>query len=504
MKLDLRKPMLTLITNGAESRMRSAWIIMVLSLFSSPATSSAADDKNADRIKPYAKNPRYWQYKSKAVMLLGGRKTDHIFLLDDLESHLDEIQAVGANYVRCTMSQREGVDLKPHMRLPDGKFDLEQWNQEYWQHFADCLKWCAERDIIIQIEVWDRFDYTDAREMNYWKISPWRPQNNVNYSYQQTGFQETYKDHPSRDKHPFFHTVPGSNGYQKKYDLIRSHQERFVDKMLSHSLPYGNVLYCMNNETSTDARWGQYWIEFIQARAAEKGVTVCTTDMFDDAFRAEKAEHTRLIFNDAKHYMFADISQVNSRNYDEAHWDSLQWLLTQVNKHPRPSNHTKIYGSGYYTFGTGGPEDGVERFWRNILGGSAAARFHRPDAGNGLNDYAKASIKAARLLERRIKFWDITPQMNLLSNRATNEAYLAVKPGESYALYFTNGGSIGLDLSAASGAFNVTWISVSMGIEVQSSQTGGYRPMKKTIQGGKFVTLSAPYKGGWVAALVRQ
>ncbi len=91
--------------------------------------------------------------------------------------------------------------------------------------------------------------------------------------------------------------------------------------MLSHSLPYGNVLYCMNNETSTDPRWGQYWIKFIQARAAERGVTVCTTDMFDDAFRGDKAEHTPIIFSDAEHYVFADVSQVNSRNYDQTHWD---------------------------------------------------------------------------------------------------------------------------------------------------------------------------------------
>lgn len=88
--------------------------------------------------------------------------------------------------------------------------------------------------------------------------------------------------------------------------------------------------------------FGTQRIEFIRAKAAEKGVTVCTADMFDDAFRADKAEHTPLIFNDAEHYMFADISQVNSRNYDQTHWDRLQWLLRQVNTHPRPSNHTKI------------------------------------------------------------------------------------------------------------------------------------------------------------------
>jgi hypothetical protein len=292
--------------------------------------------------------------------------------------------------------------------------------------------------------------------------------------------------------------------YDAKLDLIRNYQEAFVDKMLGYSLDYGHVLYCINNETSTPATWGQYWINFIKSRAAEKGVSVWTTDMFDDAYLGPQAKNAPIVFEDAEHYMFADISQVNSRNFDQTHWDRLQWLLEQIKEHPRPSNHTKIYGSGYYSFGTGGPEDGIERFWRNILGGSAAARFHRPNWGNGLNDLSKASIIAARLLENQIKFWDVTPHMELLSDREPNEAYLAAKPGECYALYFTNGGSVGLDLSWAPGTFNITWISVAMGIPVETSQRGGYRLMDKTVEGGRVVTLAAPYKGGWVAALVKQ
>jgi hypothetical protein len=94
--------------------------------------------------------------------------------------------------------------------------------------------------------------------------------------------------------------------------------------------------------------------------------------------------------------------------------------------------------------------------------------------------------------------------MNLLSDRESNEAYLAAKPGESYALYFTNGGSVGLDLSDAPGIYDVTWISVSMGVTTQSSAAGAYRLMSKTLQGGRIVTLSAPYKGGWVAAIVKK
>ncbi|MGI9456532.1 MAG: hypothetical protein ACR2NU_08215, partial [Aeoliella sp.] len=163
--------------------------------------------------------------------------------------------------------------------------------------------------------------------------------------------------------------------------------------------------------------------------------------------------------------------------------------------------------SGYKSFGTGGPEDGVERFWRNILGGSAGVRFHRPDSGNGLNDFAKGSIKAARMLESQIKFWDITPRMDLLSDRESNEAYLAAKPGESYALYFPNGGSVGLDLSDAPGVLQRTWISVASGVATRTAGVGGwtgYGSMEETIQGGAVVTLSAPYKGGWVAVIVNK
>jgi hypothetical protein len=326
----------------------------------------------------------------------------------------------------------------------------------------------------------------------------------VNYTYEQTGLAAKYPAHPSQDRQPFFHSIPGMPNYNEKLDLIRSYQEKFVAKMLSYSLGYGHVLYCMDNETSTPAAWGKYWIDFIKARATAKGALVCTTDMFDDAYQGAQAVHAPIIYDDPAHYTFADISQVNSRNFDQAHWDQLQWTLQQVNRHPRPSNHTKIYGSGYKSFGTGGPEDGVERFWRNIIGGSASSRFHRPDSGNGLNDLAKASIMAARLLETQIKFWEVTPHMELLSDRASNEAYLAAKPGQCYALYFTNGGSVGLDLSKAPGQYNVTWISVAMGIVVENSQWATYGTKDKTIEGGRVVTVRAPYKGGWVAAIVKK
>jgi len=467
---------------------------VLIVLVSASSSRLSANDRNTNRIKPYAKNPHYWQYKGAPVLLLGGSKTDHIFLLDDLKSHLDDIAAAEANSVRCTMSQREGLDLKPHKRLANGKFDLDQWNADYWKRFANCLEWCKERDIIIQIEVWDRFDYTDARGMDFWQISPWRPANNVNYTAEQSGFADRYRDHPSRDKQPFFHSIPGMKQYQKKYNMVRQFQEQFVAKMLSHSLPYGNVLYCMDNETSTDPRWGQYWMKFIRDHAAAAGVEVYTTDMFDDAFKPRQSEKLRLAIDNPKLYPFLDISQVNSRNFNEEHWNELYWIAQQAAKYPRPLNHTKIYSAGQKSFGTGTPVDGVERFWRNLIAGSASCRFHRPDSGIGLNEIAKACIGAARKIETLVKFWDVEPRLELLKKRETDEAYLAAKPGSQYVLYFTDGGQVELDLSKHAGRFQLRWVNIA---------TGGWGT-KSTLEGGRSVSVSAPGSGGWAAAIIRQ
>ena len=85
-------------------------------------------------------------------------------------------------------------------------------------------------------------------------------------------------------------------------------------------------------------------------------------------------------------------------------------------------NHTKIYSDGQTDFGSGTPQDGIERFWRNLLCGSASARFHRPTAGLGLNEVAQGCIRAARTVETLVRFWDLEPHMDLLTDRTENSA----------------------------------------------------------------------------------
>jgi hypothetical protein len=461
------------------------------------ADSSPHLAENKNRIQPYSGNPHYWQYKGKPVLLLGGTKDDSLFQIPDLEEHLNLLASVGGNVIRNTMSDRKDHDFEvyPFKQLESGEYDLNEWNEEYWQRFQNLLRLCEERDIIVQIEVWDRFDYGDIRVPQNWIPNPWNPVNNINYTLEETGLVASYPDHhPSADKQPFFHTVPTMEKYDPRLDVVRNYQEAYVAKLLSISLDHPNVLYCMNNETSTAREWGQYWIEFIKTKAEAKGVNVYCTDMFDDFHKGPDSVKLKEVQDHPEIYDFVDVSQVNSRTFNEDHWNNVYWFTETLRPMNRPLNNTKIYSDGNTSFGSGTPVDGVERFWRNLIAGCASCRFHRPTAGIGLNDISQACIKAARKAESLVPFWDTRPHLELLSNRESDEAYLSAKPGEAYLLYFTDGGSVGLDLSQATGTFTLQWINIATG---ESSET------TKEIRGGRIQTIDAPSSGGWVATITR-
>lgn len=457
----------------------------------------------SDRIQPYAKNPHYWQYKGQPVLLLGGSKDDNLFQIPKLEEHLDLLASVGGNYIRNTMSARviQGFEIQAFKRLPDGKYDLNQWNDEYWDRFEALLKLTSEREIIIQIEVWDRFDYTDHSRFDSWSNSPYNPANNVNYTPEESGLATSYsKHHPSSDKQPFFHTIPKMDDNT----VLRKYQEAFVDKMLSHSLPRGNVLYCMNNETSTPPIWGQYWMKYIRGKAAESGVDVFVTDMFDVGWELDKEEKFLLSFDRPDIYTFLDISQNNSnKNTFEKHWQNILFVRDRIKKNPRPINNTKNYGSSEWPATSGyhkrvwrrwTTKSAVQRYVLNVIGGCASTRFHRnPIGGIGLTRPAQDCIKALRKLESLVKMWDLSPRNDLLTEYEDSKVFLSADPGHTYVLFFFEGGSASLDLNGYEGTFLVKWINVGTGQWGEESE----------IDGGRKKTISTPDSGMWIAAAVR-
>jgi hypothetical protein len=438
------------------------------------------------RIQPYSGNPFYWQYKGKPVLLLGGSVEDNLFQISDLEAHLDLLQSVGGNYVRCTMSSRDEGNVWPFEKdSQTGLYDLNKPGQEYWQRFERFLQLITEREIIAQFEMWDRFDFARAP----WQDNPYNPKNNVNYTSQESGLKEEINTHPGQKENAFFRSVPNL----ENNELVLKYQHLQVDQMLSISLQYGNVLYCVDNETNESPEWGWYWSNYLKAKAAEADVGVETTEMWD-AWNLLDGEH-RATFDHPEIYSFVDISQ-NNHQPSPNHWSNSQEIRQRLiaSGHVRPLNSVKIYGANSGRYGS--TRDAQERFWRNIFGGLASSRFHRPPSGLGLNEIAQAHIKSMRLLTDEMDILTCEPHNDLLHNRSWNEAYCTANPGVAYAVFFPDGGNVLLDVSSASDqSLTIRWL------DIRKSQWIGEASEIKVED--NFTRLITPTEEGYWVVLIK-
>ncbi|MBD3267229.1 hypothetical protein GF373_11220 [bacterium] len=470
----------------------------------------------------------YWAYNGQRILLLGGWNHGHnpfidhdtdndkdnqgVSSVEQIQQAMDELAAAGGNYLRCVLDpgMAAGVQGFDFCALAGKSHDLSNMAGPFWERLEMFIEEADKRDMIVQIEVWDRFDLIDG-SWGGWPVSPWNPKNNKNYTAKTSGLRLSYKSYKT---HPFLQGVPGHPVYEnapaprkQQFDLVRRYQDRFVAKLLSITLNYNNVLYCMNNETHEHAAWGQYWMRFIETQAREQGKSVATTDMFDDIYNAESSRGVKIFRQQRTRYDYADISQANSRHRDQEHWDAVLWLSRTLRKVDPPYllHMTKLYGNDLALNGKpwsrwkpGDTNNAIEEWWRNLLAGVAGVRFHRPTAGIGLCKASKNCIRAARKVETKVKFWDVEPRLDLLAAREADEAYLAAKPGHAYILYFTQdgGGAVKLALrDSPDTTFQLYWLNVD------AAEWEG----TATIAGGRAVPIQRPSDAAhWVAVIVRK
>jgi hypothetical protein len=441
------------------------------------------DNKGDNHIMPYSENPFYWQYMGQPVLLLGATDNDNLFQNNNIRTHLDSLKAIGGNYIRNTMSDRDEGDERAFFRNADGNYDLNKWNDRYWEKFENMLKLASERDIIVQVEIWDRFDYS----VDEWLSNPYNPSNNINYTYTESMLDSTYPESAVRNQQPFFFTVPELNNNE----ILLNYQNAFVNKMLSISLKYDNVLYCIDNETSGAEEWAIYWQKFILENSGEKDIYI--TQMWD-SWNVRSDEHKQTL-DFPERYRYTDISQ-NSHITGRTNWDNARYVFNYIEDDPRPVNSTKIYGSDIFErwLHRGITTDhAIQTFFRNILGGFASSRFHRPPAGLGLSELSINSIKTIRKIEEYVKMWEISPRMDLLGDVEENLAYLAANEGEKYVIYFTKAGKVNLNLTGRNHAFTIRWINVD---------TAEWEKTEE-IKGGSSIDLEAVNEKGSFAVLTR-
>jgi hypothetical protein len=94
---------------------------------------------------------------------------------------------------------------------------------------------------------------------------------------------------------------------------------------------------------------------------------------------------------------------------------------------------------------------------------------------------------------QKIPFQEMTNANSLVGNpRNDNSRYCLAKPGDIYLVYLPDGGTCELDLTNATGEFNVSWFNPREG--------GALIPAGKTA-GGKTAKLAAPDTNDWLAVV---
>ena len=385
------------------------------------------------------------------MLLLGGSVEDNLFQIPDVEAHLDVLQTMGGNYARCTMSSRDAGNVFPFTKGLDGLYDLNQFDEEYWMRFEQFLGATKARDIIVQIEIWDRWDTTGPA----WQTNPFNPRLNRKYTTAASGLAEEVGAVPFREANAFFYTIPALDDNP----VVLAFQKAFVEKLLSISLTFPNVLYCIDNETQALPQWGWYWADFIHDTAAEHDVAVYVTEMWEP--HALTHPWHQFTLTERGRYQFFDASQNTHLNGD-AHWRALRNLHLELGQsgNPMPINVVKTYGANTFEFGR--HTDAIERFWRHIFCGLASTRFHRPPTGIGLSDTAQTHIFGARAFADRFNIFDSFPRTEWLHNRSPNEAFCLVNEGVEYAVFFPDGGDVRLTLGGIiHDKVHLTWLNIN-------------------------------------------
>jgi hypothetical protein len=92
----------------------------------------------------------------------------------------------------------------------------------------------------------------------------------------------------------------------------------FNDRLLSITLGYGHILYNINNESEIGPEWENYWAEYINRRAKQRGQRIHVTSM-----QLDPSNSVRHVLTFRKLYSYVEISQNNQDSRGArgpAHW----------------------------------------------------------------------------------------------------------------------------------------------------------------------------------------
>src|SRR5215475_1279457 len=434
-----------------------SWLVFV--------TCSLAPAKAAGPLSVGSSNRRFFvDSNGKAVYLTGAHlnrdlvdRSDKAVL--DFTSYLNFLEQYDHNFVRLWAWEQAAwtnestakitFDPLPYQRKGPGtaldggrKFDLTRFNQTYFDRLRSSVVEASQRGIYVSVMLFQGFS-SQRKNMgggNPWTGHPFNVSNNIN----------SINGDPSGNDN-------GEEVHSLVVPAITSLQEAYVRKVVDTLNDLDNVLYEISGDAPASSRdWQYYMINYLKN------------------YQATKPKRHPVGMS----YLY--LGNTNDLFVSPADWI----LLPGANTDPPLAVGTKVILSDMdpKLLGTTSYPMVWESFMRGLNAIYLEADLANPSADENVRNSMGYTLKYSQLVDLSA----MSP-----SNESCSTGYCLINPGREYLVYLPTGGTVRVDLSAASGSFIASWFSPTTG----QTTSGG------TVSAGIPILFTSPIAGDAVLYL---
>ncbi len=435
-------------------------------------------------IRLHPKNPHYFLFHGKAVALIGsGEHYGAVLNADfDFQRYLAALQADEMNYTRLfggtylevpaksfgilrnDLAPAAGRYIAPWARSETpgyqgggNKFDLGQWNPEFFTRFHDFLAGAAKRGIVVEITL-----FSSQYDERQWDVSAFNPANNVNGT-----------DAIDWKK---LETLDNGN--------VLGFQERYTRKLVREANAFDNVIFEIQNEPWSDRpALADVVNPYVAPPARDRYPnSVDLADGLSIAWQTRVAEwisseeqtlpnkhliaqnYCNFRFPVRKlipgvsvvnfHYAYPDAVLLNYGLGKALSYDETGFLGRDDDAYRRQAWNFMLSGGSTfdnldYSFSPG-HEDGTDAEPNGPGGGSAALR---------------GQLRVLSEFLRAFTLVDLHPDTHAVKHAGGAYARVLSKPGSEYAMYFDGNGPIDVTLELPPGEYSGAWVNTKTGSE---------------------------------------
>jgi hypothetical protein len=470
----------------------------------------------AQPIRLHPKNPHYFLYQSRPTILISSGEHYGAVINTDFNyiTYLSTLQKDGLNLTRLfcgayienneafnitrnTLAPTSGKLLVPWARSEEAgykgggnKFDLDSWDQAYFNRLKDFLKTAADKGIIVELTLFSSY-YNDGQ----WQMSPLHYNNNI--------------------------TLTDSISYKKLQTpdngKLMAYQEAYVRKMVGEVNSFDNIYFEIQNEPWSDhGKLAAVTTDYYSASDLKQAGNEWKKkiELASDASLKWQSRIAAIIQNEEKTFPKKHLISQNYCNFGFP-LDAVDPAVSILNFHyalPFAATNNLHWKKavGFNETGFAGTDHNIYRrqAWRFVMSGGAL--FNNLDysfcAGNedgsntNIPDHSTGSASLRKELSYLVKCMNRMP----LTDMKADNNFIKASPGafsygmassnkSVYLVYLEYYKTIEAELILEKARYKIEWLDTKTGILsealVVDHRGGALRIGKTTEPGGEAVAI---------------